>query len=267
MVAFARARARARALRCVALAVAYLRNLFPGEAFRDCTFGSTTVKALAPRDPASGAVVHEDANRLAQWMEAALEAVELRYLRSIVFGIYSGEEDPSARHLLESYVCTCPFHPVPLPAHHHAMQPARAHALLTAAHSRARGASVQIIFRTRRGAMVRPHARAHRHMTAIPMFYCERDHMHGCAVEVVVAKDKEAFTMPRVRDEAVILIRTLIRLTETMKCVPQVGATRHRVRHVASHAVIARWRLARAHACMHACMRAWYALAATHRVV
>lgn len=63
-----------------------------------------TPQALAPRDQSSGEITNESAARLHSWLEAGLEAVEKGYLRSMVLGIYSAEDDPAKRELLESYV-------------------------------------------------------------------------------------------------------------------------------------------------------------------
>lgn len=43
------------------------------------------------------------------------------------------------------------------------------------------------------------------------------------AVEMTLEKDAQAFTLSRVRDQAVGMVRTLIRLCETMKPVPEVS--------------------------------------------
>jgi hypothetical protein len=84
--------------------ICWLRNLFPHDLFRTCKFGSTNVRALVAKEPSTQAVINEDAHRLTTLMEAALEAVERKYLRSIVVGIYSAEAEPKLRTLLESYV-------------------------------------------------------------------------------------------------------------------------------------------------------------------
>ena len=44
-------------------------------------------------------------------------------------------------------------------------------------------------------------------------------------VELTLENDKEAFSMARVRDEAVTMVRTLIRLAETMKPIPEVSTS------------------------------------------
>lgn len=88
--------------------VCFLRNLFPEDCFKSASFGNTTVRALMPRESAPtgepGAIINEDAARLVAWQDAAFEALALGYLRSIVFSIFSSEEDPADRKLLESYV-------------------------------------------------------------------------------------------------------------------------------------------------------------------
>ena len=93
----------------LSIAVCYLRNLFPEDCFKPTSFGNTTIRALIPREmgpdgKASGKVINEDAARLSAWEEAAFEALDLGYLRCIVFGIYSAEDNPAERTLLESYV-------------------------------------------------------------------------------------------------------------------------------------------------------------------
>jgi len=106
---------------CVRAAVnegCYLRNLFPSDLFREARYGTTTIRVLTPPPDGGGASAlaaaaggagagtngSDAAVALMAQMEAAFEAVEKRYLRSIVFGVYSDEADPAARELLESYV-------------------------------------------------------------------------------------------------------------------------------------------------------------------
>jgi HORMA domain len=62
------------------------------------------VRRLNPVDKTTGEVVSEGALWLNNYIEAAMEAVELKYLQSMALMIYSGEEDPAKRTLLESYV-------------------------------------------------------------------------------------------------------------------------------------------------------------------
>ena len=64
--------------------IAYLRNLFDDEVFTGSTLGSTKVKLLTPRDKATGATIDADALRLSTYIEAAMEAISKRYLRSFV---------------------------------------------------------------------------------------------------------------------------------------------------------------------------------------
>lgn len=82
----------------------YIRNLFPGEVFQQATFANSIIRAMRPVDQ-DGSVLNDDAHRLLQWQEAAFEAIDRQYLRSMVLGIYTAEEDPAQRKLLESYVC------------------------------------------------------------------------------------------------------------------------------------------------------------------
>lgn len=79
--------------------VCFLRNLFPSDIFKEARYGQTTINVLSPLDE-EGAVVNQQALFITQQMEAALEAVDKQYLRSIVFGVYSAEEDSSERELL-----------------------------------------------------------------------------------------------------------------------------------------------------------------------
>jgi len=131
----------------------------PQDCFKATNFGNTTVRALMPREvdgegKQTGRVISDDAARLLGWQEAAFDALELGYLRCIIFGIYSAEEDPSARELLESYV-------------YHFKYPSAGE------------------------------------------------------IELTLEKDAKSFTSSSVRDQAVGMVRTLIRLCETMKPVPE----------------------------------------------
>jgi len=139
--------------------VCFLRNLFPEDAFVDTHLGTTKIRALAPREldeqgQPTGAVTHKDAAALTRMLESAFDALEKGYLRGIVLGIYSAEEDPAARQLLESYVFNVTY---PSPSD----------------------------------------------------------------VEVTLKTDKDAFTLPRVRNEALQMVRGLIRLCEGMKPVAE----------------------------------------------
>jgi hypothetical protein len=73
----------------------------PAECFKEAHFGGVKIYALKPRDD-EGRVVSEDALRLQSWQEAAFDALDKRYLRSVVLSIFTGEEEPSQRDLLES---------------------------------------------------------------------------------------------------------------------------------------------------------------------
>jgi hypothetical protein len=88
--------------------ICFLRNLFPSDMFRPMNFGAnTTIRALCPVQVLPSGekrVLDEAAQHLVQLEEAALDAIEKRYLRSLVLSIHSAGE-PS--ELLESYVCEC----------------------------------------------------------------------------------------------------------------------------------------------------------------
>jgi len=109
--------------------ICWLRNLFPSDVFKDAKFGSTQVKFLNAKG-ADGSIRSKEAAELVACLEAALEALELRYLQSMgalneapsrrcrqltraarphfliiaVLAVYSADEDKSQRRLLESYV-------------------------------------------------------------------------------------------------------------------------------------------------------------------
>ena len=75
----------------------------PANVFKEAAFGSVKVFALKSVDD-DGTVLSEDARLLQSWQDSAFDALEKGYLRSVVLSIFSGEEDPRDRELIESYV-------------------------------------------------------------------------------------------------------------------------------------------------------------------
>ena len=68
-------------------------------------FADTNIRALTPVDSKSGTVISAQALQLTRIQESAFDALDLGYLSRMVLGIYSDEDDPDRRTLLESYAC------------------------------------------------------------------------------------------------------------------------------------------------------------------
>ena len=66
----------------------------------------TNIHALTPINNVSGIVLCEGALHLAKVQESAFDALDQGYLSRMVLGIYSDDEDPGRRTMLESYACT-----------------------------------------------------------------------------------------------------------------------------------------------------------------
>ncbi|KAI9352138.1 HORMA domain-containing protein [Obelidium mucronatum] len=89
-------------LRSSFAAISYLRGLFPEDSFEDVCLNGMKLKKLK-----RGA--SDDVNSLNEWLEkGCFEALEKKYLKSIVFGVYTDPATSSAATstLIESYMFT-----------------------------------------------------------------------------------------------------------------------------------------------------------------
>jgi len=83
--------------------VCFLRNFFPSDCFKTVNFANTTVRSLdvsGVTDPAC----RKNLNQVIQWQESAAEALEMGYLRAMVLSIYTAEDNPQDRSIIETYV-------------------------------------------------------------------------------------------------------------------------------------------------------------------
>ncbi|KAL0235057.1 hypothetical protein GEMRC1_001639 [Eukaryota sp. GEM-RC1] len=81
-------------MRTAISSVCYLRNLFPEDCFEDRPLAGLTIKSLLSSSP--------EAKTIVSWLELGVfEALQKKYLREIVFGIYLDPKQEST--LIESY--------------------------------------------------------------------------------------------------------------------------------------------------------------------
>ncbi|CCI44159.1 unnamed protein product [Albugo candida] len=84
----------------------FLSDLFSAKLFRERIYADMRVKCLAPRAEC-GTVDAKDALMLTQWLEEGVfEALEKKYLESLIFCIHSLKEENEPGQLLESYTYT-----------------------------------------------------------------------------------------------------------------------------------------------------------------
>eukprot|EP01119_Soliformovum_irregulare_P026254 TRINITY_DN9983_c0_g1_i1.p2 TRINITY_DN9983_c0_g1~~TRINITY_DN9983_c0_g1_i1.p2 ORF type:complete len:594 (+),score=203.61 TRINITY_DN9983_c0_g1_i1:2028-3809(+) len=81
-------------LRTAISTITYVRGLFPEDCFSDRLLAGVNIKSLLPTS--------EEANLLCRWLEEGVfEALNHKFLRVIIFGIYTNPEDPTS--MLECY--------------------------------------------------------------------------------------------------------------------------------------------------------------------
>ncbi|KRZ95751.1 HORMA domain-containing protein 1, partial [Trichinella sp. T8] len=80
--------------------ICYLRNLFPADAFCNREFENTKLQILVSNDPKVLRLIH--------CMTGCYEAIDKKYLRTIIFGICPREKDPE--NVVESYSFRITYH-------------------------------------------------------------------------------------------------------------------------------------------------------------
>ncbi|TMW55546.1 hypothetical protein Poli38472_010428 [Pythium oligandrum] len=83
--------------------ICYLRNLFPDDMFKERIYADMHIKCLAPQKEKTSKDA-EDALLVTRWLEdGVFEALEKKYLETLIFCIYSTSVTKQPHELLESY--------------------------------------------------------------------------------------------------------------------------------------------------------------------
>ena len=84
--------------------ICFLRNIFEANSFQDKRWADMDIKALRPQEIVeSGEIVNKDAVLITRWLEEGVfEALEKKYLRCMMFGIYQLDSNGD-KNLIECY--------------------------------------------------------------------------------------------------------------------------------------------------------------------